>query len=200
MRFHDDGVSAMRGGGAGGSSDFEGSMMKSRNMNRRRFLQATASAAAALTAGCGATRQKGRFLSESELVTLGAICDQIIPPDQDRGAAWAGAPTYIDRQLAGFYREHRPAYRSGLAEADRRAGGSFAQAGHERQLQVLQEMEKDEETKAFFSLVVSHTMQGFYGNPRHGGNRDYCGWRMLGVTVSPVRGRDQYDFAQGGRS
>jgi len=169
-------------------------------MNRRRFLQTTATAAAVFTGACSASRQQGRFLSKSELATLEAICEQIIPADQDPGAAWAGAVNYIDRQLAGFYREHRQVYRSGIAEADRRAGGNFAQAPSERQIEILKDMEKDEKTKVFFSLAVSHTMQGFYGNPRHGGNRDYCSWRMLGVTVSPVRGRNQYDFTKGGRS
>jgi gluconate 2-dehydrogenase gamma chain len=37
--------------------------------------------------------------------------------------------------------------------------------------------------------VVSHTMQGFYGDPRHGGNRNWASWRMLGVPITPVRGR-----------
>lgn len=175
-------------------------MKRLMNMNRRHFLQTTATAAAAFTAACSASRPQGRFLGKSELATLEAICEQIIPEDQDPGAAYAGAVNYIDRQLAGFYREHRQVYRSGIAEADRRADGNFVRATSARQLAILKDMEKDEQTKAFFSLVVSHTMQGFYGNPRHGGNRDYCSWRMLGVTVSPVRGRDMYDFAKGGRS
>jgi gluconate 2-dehydrogenase gamma chain len=170
------------------------------NINRRRFFQTAAAAAAALAAACTPVRLRGRFLGESELATLEAICEQIIPADRDPGAAWAGAVKYIDRQLAGFYREHQQTYQAGIAEADRRAGGSFAQAAPEKQIEILQGMEKDEKTRIFFGLVVNHTMQGFYGNPRHGGNRDYCSWRMLGVPVSPVRGRDQYDFAKGGRS
>jgi gluconate 2-dehydrogenase gamma chain len=134
------------------------------------------------------------------MATLEAICEQIIPADQDPGAAWAGVANYIDRQLAGFYREYRPIYRAGLAEADRRSGGSFAHVPAKRQKEILRQMEKDETTKAFFTLVVSHTMQGFYGDPRHGGNRDYCSWRMLGVPPSPVRGRNQYDLTGGSRS
>ncbi len=41
-------------------------------------------------------------------------------------------------------------------------------------------------------MVLDHCMQGFYGSPRHGGNKDYASWRMLGVPVSPVRGRQHY--------
>ena len=172
-------------------------MKKRGNMNRRRFLQ-TAVTASALTAACAKTVRQGRVLNGSELTTLEAICEQIVPADQDPGAAWAGVVTYIDRQLAGFYKEHRQAYKSFIAEADRRAGGNFAQARQEQQLEILSAIEADNAQKAFFALVVVHTMQGFYGNPRHGGNRDYCSWRMLGVPVSPVRGRDQYDFTRGG--
>jgi gluconate 2-dehydrogenase gamma chain len=175
-------------------------MKKPMNMNRRHFLQTTASAATVLAAAC--TSKNGsawRFLTKAEAETLEAICEQIIPADQNPGAARAGAVKFIDRQLAGFYREHQRAYRAGMAEADSRAGGNFAKAMPEKQLEILKAMERDEKTQAFFTLVVSHTMQGFYGNPRHGGNRDYCSWCMLGVPPSPVRGRDLYDFAKGGR-
>jgi len=109
-------------------------------------------------------------------------------------------PNYIVRQLRGPFREHFETYREGLAEADRRAGGSFTSASIEQQLSVLTAMDKDKATKPFIALVATHSMQGYFGSPRHGGNRDYCGWRMLGVPASPVRGRDPYDFAKGGKS
>lgn len=32
----------------------------------------------------------------------------------------------------------------------------------------------------FFSLLVLHTRQGFYGDPIYGGNRDRVGWQVLG--------------------
>jgi len=37
-------------------------------------------------------------------------------------------------------------------------------------------------------------MQGYYGSPRHGGNRDAISWRMLGLDEPPLRGRAQYDL------
>ncbi len=169
------------------------------NMNRRRFLQ-TAVTATALTAACTTMRRRGRILNQAELETLEAMCEKIIPADQDPGAKWAGVVNYIDRQLSGFYREHRQDYRAGIAEADRRAGGSFARAAPAAQLEIMKSLEDDNSTKVFFALLVSHTMQGFYGNPRHGGNRDYCSWRMLGVPVSPVRGRDHYEIPRGDRA
>ena len=52
------------------------------------------------------------------------------------------------------------------------------------------------ENKPFFDLVRNHTMQGYYGSPRHGGNRDAVSWRMLGLDEPPLRGRAQYDFTK----
>jgi gluconate 2-dehydrogenase gamma chain len=50
-------------------------------------------------------------------------------------------------------------------------------------------MERNPNTKPFFDMLVAHTMQGFYGDPRHGGNRERASWKMLGVASPPVRGR-----------
>ena len=36
---------------------------------------------------------------------------------------------------------------------------------------------------AFFQMVVDHTMQGFYGSPKHGGNRGEASWKMLGIEA-----------------
>ena len=49
----------------------------------------------------------------------------------------------------------------------------------------------------FFNLVRSHTLEGYYGAPRHGGNRDAVSWRMLGMDEPPLRGRAQYDLRKG---
>jgi gluconate 2-dehydrogenase gamma chain len=168
-----------------------------RSLDRRRFLEG---ALAASTAAACARKSTARRLSEPEMATLTAICDQMIPPDQDPGGAWAAVANYIDRQLRGPYREHTEVYHRGLAEADRRAGGSFRTLARAQQLDVLNQMDHDQATKGFLSLVAAHSIQGYYGNPRHGGNRDYCSWRMLGIPASPVRGRDDYDFTKGGPS
>ena len=34
---------------------------------------------------------------------------------------------------------------------------------------------------SFFALVIDHTMQGFYGSPQYGGNRDEASWKMLAI-------------------
>jgi hypothetical protein len=49
-------------------------------------------------------------------------------------------------------------------------------------------------SQEFFCLAVDHTMQGFYGDPRHGGNREGASWKMLGIPYPPIRGRLHYDL------
>ena len=62
-------------------------------------------------------------------------------------------------------------------------------------LQITLVLEK--RTRDFFELVREHTMEGYYGSPRHGGNRDAVSWRMLGLDEPPLRGRAQYDLRKG---
>jgi len=167
-------------------------------MDRRRFLQTGAAAAAALSAmSCRRSQGRWRFFTDTEGRTLAALCDQIVPPDDYPGAAQAGAVEFIDRQLMRHYRKHRAAYRRGLAETDQISiatfGHAFASLTFPQQTEIVHVLEG--QRRPFFDLVLSHTMQSFYGSPRHGGNRDAVSWRMLGVPEPPVRGRSQFDGA-----
>jgi gluconate 2-dehydrogenase gamma chain len=100
------------------------------------------------------------------------------------------------------YRRHRDAYRDGLERADAmsktRFGRKLAELSADRQLELVSAMEQ--QAPAFFELVREHTLEGYYGSPRHGGNRDAVSWRMLGLDVPPVRGRAQYDLRKGSAS
>ena len=117
-------------------------------VSRRRFLQAAVAAAAAAGTGlaCGGVRNPWRFLTVDEARTLAAICDQIIPPDEHPGAAWAGVVSYIDRQLCGPLQHLRNNYRQGLACVDKSSralyGASFATAAEAKQIELLTMMEQ----------------------------------------------------------
>jgi len=158
---------------------------------------------AALAVGCSG-RNEGNwdFLNDEQARTLTAICDQIVPADDFPSASQAGVLTYIDRQLARHYRRHRNSYRDGLAQADamsrQRHGQDLATLSEPEQTQIVTAIEK--ENSAFFNLVRSHTLEGYYGAPRHGGNRDAVSWRMVGMGEPPVRGRAQYDERKGAAS
>jgi len=143
-----------------------------------------------------------RCLSEDEARTLEAICERIIPADQDPGAVWAGVVSFIDRQLVGPYRRLRKTYQWGLAGTNGTSLAMFSKPFvallPQQQDTVLQFMDKGQargegwkqvSAKFFFDLVVNHTMQGFYGDPRHGGNRERVSWKMLRLPYPPVRGR-----------
>lgn len=160
-------------------------------------MTAGALASAALAASCTACRRTSYgFLQEHDAATLAAICDQIIPADDFPSASQAGVLHFIDLQLLGHYQRHQKNYRDSLKQANQwsrtRFGMDLASASAQQQFQIVSAIEKD--NKPFFDLVRAHTMQGYYGTPRHGGNRDAVSWRMLGLDEPPLRGRAQYDF------
>ena len=169
-------------------------------LTRRQFTVGGALAGAVAVFGCRSSRNsKWECLSDAQAVTLAVLCDQIIPADDFPSASQAGAVSYIDRQLARHYLRHQSVYREGLDATERlsrsRFGATFADATPDQRLQIAMELEK--ENRTFFELVRQHTMEGYYGAPRHGGNRDAASWRMLGLDEPPLRGRAQYDLRKG---
>lgn len=166
-------------------------------LTRRQFVAAGALGGAAAAIGCKAGKKGAwEFLSEDQARTLAAICDQIVPADDFPSASQAGVLTYIDRQLTRHYRRHRDAYRDGLERADaiseKQFGQPLASLSSQQQLQVVSAIEQQD--RGFFELVRNHTFEGYYGTPRHGGNRDAVSWRMLGLPEPPQLGRAQYDL------
>ncbi len=109
-----------------------------------------------------------------------ALCAQIVPADglpdgKGPGAKEAGVLYYIDRQLAGPLGRFAPRYKAGL--------GAFRQLlelTFEAQTAALEQLKGEQ--AAFFALVVDHVMQGFYGDPAHGGNLDEASWKMIGIA------------------
>lgn len=166
-------------------------MKSEQRLTRRQVVAVGALAAAAVAAGCDGHGSSYEFLTAEEARTLAALCDQIIPADDYPSASQAGVVTYIDLQLTRHYRRHQRAYRSGLAQAEKvsreRCGVGVAASSPEQQLATVRMLEKEQ--RRFFELLRSHTMEGYYGSPRHGGNRDAMSWRMLGLAEPPVRGR-----------
>jgi gluconate 2-dehydrogenase gamma chain len=113
----------------------------------------------------------------------------------------------------GPYKRHRATYRQGIRGIEQVSfkmfGRRFTELSPERQDEVLKELEgggaagearKGVASNDFFSLILSHTMQGFYGDPRHGGNRARVSWKMLGLPYPPIRGRLHYDLTKPVRS
>ena len=177
--------------------------LKTTAFSRRTFLELSAIAGAGLATGC-VSRKRGNweFFTEDEAATLTAICDQIIPADDFPSASQVGVLNYIDKQLTRHYRRHQGAYRDGLERAEQKShqhcAKNLAAASSAQQLQVVTAMEQSD--KPFFEMVRSHTFEGYYGSPRHGGNRNAISWHMLGLDEPPIRGRSRYDLRKGTRS
>ena len=170
--------------------------------SRRQFLHASVSAAvagSAISCGAGPGGHPGaspwRFFTAEEGQTVDAICERIIPADRDPGAKEARAVNYIDIQLTRPFKRYQKVYREGIAAVDaasrKKFGKRFVELPAGQQTEVLTDIEKS--SSAFFELILAHTRQGFYGDPRHGGNRNRVSWKMIGVPFPPVRGREHYD-------
>ncbi len=164
-----------------------------------------AAGAATFFPACTKQAVRWRFFTEAEGQTVGAISEQIIPSDGDPGALYAGVPNFIDKQLVGPYKRFQQAYRAGLAGIDEASQvmfrSRFAALSWDNQTEVLKAMEsgkvngaawQSQSAASFFSLVRDHSMQGYYGSPRHGGNRNYVSYRMIGLDYPQIIGQNRY--------
>ena len=100
-------------------------------VSRRQFLGTVVSIGGAVfLQGCGARPSAFRFFDDREAALVALVAEQIVPADDAPGATDAGVVNFVDRMLAGPYRKHQTAYRTGLgrlaATSDRMFGRPFA--------------------------------------------------------------------------
>lgn len=135
-----------------------------------------------------ATAQRYKFFTADEAATVSAICEQIVPHDKYPGAKESGVVNFIDGVLSGrMGRFYKGKYRKGLAMIEdishKRHGKNFAALAWNDQTTILRNFESGAAAgasgKRFFSVIVMHTMEGYYGNPSDGGNRDGASWKMI---------------------
>ena len=113
---------------------------------------------------------------------IAAIAEQIIPSTDGPGAREAGVIYFIDRALGTFARDEREAYRTGMAELQKKreemfpGSAAIASLDDEQQKALLRSIENTD----FFELLRTHTVLGFLGDPRYGGNRGKVGWKQIG--------------------
>jgi gluconate 2-dehydrogenase gamma chain len=140
------------------------------------------------------------FFNEEEARIVEAITGRIIPGNPSNpGAKEAQAVVYIDRALAGFFSHLQTFYREGIADFDRtsrsRFGRVFFELNESEQDEFLRSIEGALEKRSvegalhddqagklsqFFAVVYEHTLEGTFGDPIYGGNRDAVGWKMVG--------------------
>lgn len=179
-------------------------------ISRREFVRLSTGGTAAVlisfNTACRNIISLWRYLNEEEIALLDAIVEQIIPTDDFPGAKWANVSNFIDKQLDSYYRKHQTSYREGLSAFQKTViqlkEKKFEELLFNDQTAVLELMEsgnfsgdywKDHPSADFFDMIRQHCMQGFYGSPVHGGNREYISYRMLGLDYPNVIGQNRYN-------
>jgi gluconate 2-dehydrogenase gamma chain len=167
-------------------------------LDRRSFLKTGAAGFGSilLMPSCLKQLSPYQFFSYEEALCVIALCEQIIPEDKyGGGATEAGVINYIDRQLVAVFSYDQIIYQQGVEALQlsclEQYGRRFEALDSATQLEALQSLET-EELQSFFNLVISHAMQGFYGSPRHGGNKNYMSYKMMGLDYPLVIGRNHY--------
>jgi gluconate 2-dehydrogenase gamma chain len=188
-------------------SNNSGSSMKTHS-TRRHFIKQSACAFAGTTllAACaGKPKSRWRFFTDKEANLVDIITEQIIPTDDSPGAIEAGCLNFIDKQLVGYYQRHQQDYRNGLICLEKTCAAefnrSFAELDWDSQTALLEKLQAgdvdealwpDVSSSAFFQLVRDFTIQGFYGSPRHGGNKKYISYKMLELDMPHIIGQNRY--------
>lgn len=177
-------------------------------LSRRKFIELAALGVGSfsLAGGCApASRPDRKFLSDDEVSLLGAVAEQIIPADEWPGGRDGGVVTFVDNQLVGPYRRFQQDYRRGLAGITdtclRQYQKRFEALSWDQQTLFLKAMESGAMRDGvwgggfsvrFFELLRSHSLQAYYGSPRHGGNANYMSYRMLGLDYPQIIGQNRY--------
>ena len=139
------------------------------------------------------------FFNDNDAATVAALTERIMPGAPGKpGARDADVPHYIDLALAGAYADQQDFYRRGLTQLD-----AYCQATYHRPFAALGAPQQDEvvgaladgkateftwpTARAFFETVRTHTMEGMFGDPIYGGNKDFAGWRLAGFPGAQMQ-------------
>ena len=151
-----------------------------------------------------------RFFTAAEAKTIQAAAERIFPTDESGpGATEAGVVIYIDRQLASPYGQDKyrytkgpwiesipehgyqgketlqEIYRAGIASL----GADFAILPGDQQDLRLEKIEHS----YFFQQLHTHTVEGVFCDPMHGGNIGMVGWKLIGYPGPRMSYRYEID-------
>jgi gluconate 2-dehydrogenase gamma chain len=159
----------------------------------------------------GTVRLPLRFFKASEAKVIAAACDRIFPSDASGpGAKEAGVIIYIDRQLAGPYGRDRHRYTKGpFVESGLEHGYQAKASPQEIYRDGLRQLGEDDfadlyaakqderlqtlERTVFFRMLRTHTVEGMFSDPLHGGNAGLIGWQLIGYPGPLMSYRDEID-------
>jgi hypothetical protein len=122
------------------------------------------------------------FFTDAQAADVDAMASQIFPADDTPGAHESHVVNFIDRALVTFARDRRPVYIQGLKDLQAKtkelfpSATKFSALTSAQQIQLLTAIEKT----PFFLTVREHTLTGMFASPRHGGNFNKAGWKLIG--------------------
>ncbi|MBP0616457.1 gluconate 2-dehydrogenase subunit 3 family protein [Jiella mangrovi] len=154
-----------------------------------------------------------RLIPADDLSPSGRDCGCVVYVDRQLAGSFGEAarlymkgPFLPGLPTQGYQNSLTPAgrYRAGLAAFDKAVsdtfGGRFETLSPGKQDQALSELETGKlklsgkvDGKGFFALVLENTMEGFFADPVHGGNRDMASWKMIGFPGARYDYRDWVD-------
>jgi gluconate 2-dehydrogenase gamma chain len=182
-----------------------------RRFSRRSLLAGAAPVTALwLEAGCRrpappppapsppAATRAGQVLSAAAWAAIEAATARILPSDDGPGAREAHVVAFIDAQLATpVLRAIAPAISMTADLLDRwstaRHGAPFARLGPAAQDEILTALAggrlpvKSFPQREAFRALHTLTLEGFLGDPIHGGNAGMVGWRSIGFPEPALR-------------
>lgn len=118
---------------------------------------------------------------------------QLIGPFGQGSHWYMQGPWKKGEKTQGYQSRMSPAelYRASITAIDKYCGDKFSgkkfsELSTNDQDEVLKAVEKGDadlktvDGKAFFTMFLQNTIEGFFSDPLYGGNRDMAGWKLIG--------------------
>jgi gluconate 2-dehydrogenase gamma chain len=146
---------------------------------------------AALTAAAQTptTSSTTTALSDAQLRLLAAFVDRLIPKDElGPSASESDVPVYINRSLGDYLAGEKAAFIEGLeatnALARRTHNAAFVDLTLAQQDALLTAMDNGSaegfpNARAFFNRARRLALEGMFGDPYYGGNKNFAGWDLI---------------------
>jgi hypothetical protein len=182
------------------------------HISRRSVIASAALVPVAALTSAGQSAEESA-LSPAQLRILEAFVDRLIPKDDlGPGATESGVAVYINRSLGDYLAPEKAAFAAGLDATD-----AFARRTEDRAFTDLPAVKQDAlltamdngtangfpDARVFFGRVRRLALEGMFGDPSYGGNRNYAGWDLIrypgprlavssedqkmGVAIKPLR-------------
>jgi gluconate 2-dehydrogenase gamma chain len=145
------------------------------------------------------------MIPADELSPSGSQCGCDIYIDRQLASAWGGgAKTYRSgpflkgKPEQGYQLSLTPAefISAGIAAANgwsrKTYNVDFDRLDSDKRIEALKAMQEGKaefvnfSSRAFFARLLTLTMEGFFGDPAYGGNRNMASWKMLGFPGLPA--------------